>query len=55
MANRWAHVWSFVFGVIWLGLGLWAVLDGRSAVIPLALGATWIAMGLFQVRRGQRA
>jgi hypothetical protein len=55
VTNRWAYVASFVFGVIWLGLGIWDVLDGKSGVIRLALGAAWIALGLFQVWRGQRA
>jgi hypothetical protein len=41
--------WQTVFGVVWLGLGVWAILDGESGILQFGLGAAFLLQSLLSV------
>jgi hypothetical protein len=51
MTERWTLFSPFIFGPLFLGFGVWNTLDGESGTIWFVVGAAWLLLGLFQIRR----
>jgi uncharacterized membrane protein YfcA len=43
-----------VVGVIWAALGAWTLINGESAVFPLAFSAFWLLVAFWVRLRGRQ-
>jgi hypothetical protein len=56
VAPLWVRIVLFVFGLIWLTLGILTLTEGDTGqgVVQLALGVGWLLMGFFRDRLAPR-